>query len=51
MQAADAMKLTARGYTRILRVSRTIADLAGAAEIGRLHMAEALSYRRRPPRA
>ena len=51
LQAADAMRLTARGYTRILRVSRTIADLAGAAEIGRIHMAEALSYRRRPPRA
>ena len=51
MQAADAMKLTARGYTRTLRVSRTIADLAGAENIGRVHMAEALSYRRRPPRA
>ncbi len=51
LQAADAMKLTARGYTRILRVSRTIADLAGGEQIGRVHMAEALSYRRRPPRA
>ena len=51
IQAADAMKLTARGYTRTLRVSRTIADLAGAENIGRVHMAEALSYRRRPPRA
>ena len=48
-QAAGAMRLTARGYTRILRVARTIADLAGAASVGRVHVAEALSYRRRPP--
>jgi len=51
MQAADAMRLSARGYTRILRVSRTIADLAGAESVGRIHVAEALSYRRQPPRA
>jgi len=48
-QAADAMRLTARGYTRILRVARTIADLGGAEQVGRVHVAEALSYRRRPP--
>jgi magnesium chelatase family protein len=51
VQAADAMRLSARGYTRMLRVSRTIADLAGAENIGRIHVAEALSYRRQPPRA
>jgi magnesium chelatase family protein len=50
-QAAEAMRLSARGYTRMLRVARTIADLAGAAEVGRIHVAEALSYRRLAPRA
>jgi magnesium chelatase family protein len=47
--AAAAMRLSARGYTRVLRVSRTIADLGGADTIGRVHVAEALSYRRRAP--
>ena len=49
-QAAEAMRLSARSYTRVLRVSRTIADLAAADEIGRIHVAEALSYRRQAPR-
>ena len=48
-QAAEAMRLSARGYHRVLRVSRTIADLAGADGVNRVHLAEALSYRRRSP--
>lgn len=44
-EASDALKLTARGYHRVLRVARTLADLDGAASVGRIHIAEALSYR------
>jgi magnesium chelatase family protein len=49
-QAAEAMRLSARSYTRMLRVARTIADLSGAEKVGRIHVAEALSYRRIAPR-
>ena len=40
-EAADAT----RGYHRVLRVARTLADLDGADKVGRVHLAEALSYR------
>ncbi len=45
-EAAERMRLTARGYHRVLRVARTIADLAGDETVRRPHVAEALSYRR-----
>ena len=44
-QAAEASGLSARGYHRTLRLARTIADLDGSANIGALHVAEALSLR------
>ena len=43
------MHLTARGYHRVLRVARTIADLDGTPRITRGHIAEALSFRRLAP--
>ena len=45
-RAVDTMGLSGRGHDRVLRVARTIADLAGEAEIGAEHVAEALNYRR-----
>jgi magnesium chelatase family protein len=44
--AAESMRLTARGYHRVLRVARTIADLGESERVLRPHLAEALSYRR-----
>jgi len=46
-EAADAMNLSARGYHRVLRVARTLADLDQLAQTSRIHIAEALSYRQR----
>jgi len=43
--AAETMRLSARGYHRVLRVARTLADLDGATSVARIHIAEALSYR------
>ncbi len=47
MQATDKWQLSARSYFRVIKVSRTIADLAGAATIEYSHVAEALQYRMR----
>lgn len=48
-EASEKLRLTARGYTRVLKVARTIADLEGSETVRRVHLAEALSYRHRPP--
>ena len=45
-QATGKLKLSARGYHRVLRVARTLADLDGKESVRRAHVAEALSYRR-----
>jgi len=45
LSAAERFNLSARAYHRVLKVARTLADLAGEARVGRPHIAEALSYR------
>ena len=44
-RVAERFGLTARGYHRVLRVARTIADLEGVADVASDHIAEAVSYR------
>ncbi|MBU1313141.1 MAG: YifB family Mg chelatase-like AAA ATPase [Alphaproteobacteria bacterium] len=43
--AAEKLKFSARGYHRVLKVARTLADLDGSDTVGRIHLAEAISYR------
>jgi magnesium chelatase family protein len=45
-RAIDALQLSARSMHRILRVARTIADLADSPQIASAHLSEALGYRR-----
>ena len=44
-RVAERMGLTARGYHRVLRVARTIADLDGSEDVRKPHIAEAISFR------
>jgi len=46
VDACRRLGLTARGYDRVRRVARTLADLEGSASIGEAHISEAVQYRR-----
>ena len=48
-QAAEKLRLSARGFTRVLRVAQTVADLARAPTVRRMDVAEALAFRHRVP--
>ena len=48
LRASETFRITARGWIRIRRVARTIADLAGLAELRVGHVEEALQYRMPP---
>jgi magnesium chelatase family protein len=48
--AAERLRLSARGYHRVLKLARTLADLDGGGPVRRAHLAEALSYRIAPDR-
>ncbi len=43
--ASEKLGFSARAYHRVLRVARTLADLDGSDKVGRIHLAEAISYR------
>jgi magnesium chelatase family protein len=47
-KAMEKLRLSGRGYHRVLRVARTLADLEGVDSVKRRHLAEALGYRRLP---
>ena len=49
LAASDRMRLSAWGYHKVLRVARTLAGLEGAESIARIHIAEALAFRRIAP--
>ncbi|MDX7950136.1 YifB family Mg chelatase-like AAA ATPase [Lichenihabitans sp. Uapishka_5] len=49
-KASERTQMTARGFHRLLRLARTLADLDGSVPVARAHLAEALSYRRTPTR-
>jgi magnesium chelatase family protein len=44
-EAIDRLSLTGRGMVRVLRVARTVADLAGSGAVGEEHLAQALLFR------
>ena len=50
-EAADRLRLTARGFHRVLKLARTLADLDESDSVRRIHVAEALSYRGQNPAA
>ena len=45
-QVAEKLRFTARGYHRVLRLARTLADLEGTDAVRKVHVAEAIGYRR-----